>query len=231
VIGGRCRHLAYGFAVLGLCLLPAAAEDESPPRYEVEVLYVIHRNVTAVNYRRLEALFAKAYPKFDLTLLAPGQRWRSDYYAIFRDRLLEEAGVDPSQRDRGFKLVRDQIDRELQVRAMFDHFLAEGRREGSLKAVFDHLVGKDDPKHPVCAAVPGGALLVYRRVTDTEKGLEGLVDGNVRFGREFTHRVIRIPPTDGQGFTKSPFVLGTAGQGRQIFRVVKVLEAAKPEEK
>ena len=45
--------------------------DPDLPRCEVEFLYVIHRNVTAESYRRIESLVLGAYPKIDREKLEP----------------------------------------------------------------------------------------------------------------------------------------------------------------
>ena len=217
-------------------LVLAPWEDKAQRRYEFETLYVIHHNVTAKKFKRIEALFAKVYPDFDMAKLKPEPKSLEEYYAIYRNRLLGKAapGTDPKLIDfeKGYKLVRDQVDRELRVRAMFDHLLAEARRKGSVRAVFDRLVRKDDSKRPTCATEPGKALVVYRHVTATARELEDLTDSGVRFGRSFRVRV-QLVLADAQAppaFGKRPFVFGPDGHGRHIFRLLKVHRDPAPRE-
>jgi hypothetical protein len=206
-----------------LLLVPCQGEAER--RYEIETLYVIHRRVTSENYQRIEALFAKAHPDFDLAKLRPVDKDMREYYAIYRDRLLKAAaGTNPELIDpeKGLELVRGQIDRELRVRAIFDHLLAEARREGSLRAVFDRLAGKDDAARSICATEPAKGLLVYRHVVATAKGLEDLEDEGLRFGLDFRVSVLQAVGEELPAFARRPYVLGKGGEGRHVFRLLKI---------
>ena len=71
-------------------------EDDAfrnPRRYQMEILYTIHRNLTPENYKRVEALFQKAYPDLDVSRLEVPIKEQREFYGLYRDRLLEEAGT------------------------------------------------------------------------------------------------------------------------------------------
>ena len=100
--------------VLPILLAPFQAKPE--PRYEVETLYVIHKNVTAKNYKRIEALFSKAYPKLDLAKLKPKEQKRKEYFGLFHDRLLRQVAPDTDSKridsEQAWNIVREQVERE-----------------------------------------------------------------------------------------------------------------------
>ncbi len=221
-------------AVMFLLLL-APAQGKTPPRFELEVLYVIHSKLTAEGYKRIEMLFSKVFPDLDLTKLKPDDEDMRVHYKLYRDRLLGGAvpGTDPKLVDdeKGFKLVKDQTDRELRVRGILSYLLKEARREGSVKAVFDRFVGKDDSKRPICATESGKGLIVYRYITATASGLEDLKDSGVRFGRDFRQSVLRDARGALPAFGSRAWLLGPAGHGRCIYRLLKVHKESAPEAK
>ena len=114
---------------------------------------------------------------------------------------------------------------------MFWHLLAEANRKGSVKAVFDHLVQKDDSKQPVCATKSGKGLVVHRHVVGTARQLEDLKDGGVRFGPVFSNWVRRARLKALPAFGIRPMVFGPDGHGRFIFRLLKVHEGPAPKVK
>ena len=216
-------------------LLLAPCQEKPQRRYEVEILYVTHKNVTAQNYKRIEALFSKSYPKLDLAKLAPTEKDLKEYYGLHRDRLLRQVapGMDPKLVDysKGWTLVQEQVRREVRVRGMFWWFLMEAKRRGSVKAVFDHLVQKDDPKRPVCATNPSKGLVVHRHVAGTARQLENLKDGDVRFGPDFSSSVRSTGSRALPAFPSKPMVFGPDGHLRVIFRILKVHRDPAPKVK
>jgi hypothetical protein len=212
-----------------------AGEGEPPPPYEIEVLYAIHTKVTAESYKRIEALFARTYPKLDLSKLEESIREQREYFGLYRDRLLEQAGTSwdalrkADRAELAFDMLRPQIDRELRVRGMFRFWLEEAQRKGSVKAVFDALAAKDDPEHRVCATEPGKGLLVYRHITATGAELEKLEDGGVTFTHNFRFLVGQAANGELPRFAQWAGGLGPACQGRFVLRVLKVHRDPPPE--
>ena len=107
---------------------------------------------------------------------------------------------------------------------------AEARKENSVKAVFDRLHRKDDPKRPICGTESKkGVLLVYRHLTATSRKLERLKEAGVSFGKNFWFRVVNASFEDKlPAFARDAYQFGDAGEGRQIFRLLK---KPKPQEK
>jgi len=215
-------------------LLPLLA-SESPRtqrHYELELLYVIHSQVTAASYPRIEALFAKVCPDCDLDELAPDQESVRAYFLAYRTRLLEGADkrADLSVIDdaEGIELVKAQLDRELRVRAILEHLLAQARILGSVKAVLTRLEAKDDAETPVCATEPGKGLVVYRQITGTSSELEALADRGVRFGLEFRRSVQLALFEELPAFGRRSYTFGSDGHGRHIFRLVSVRDVPEP---
>jgi hypothetical protein len=105
---------------------------------------------------------------------------------------------------------------------MFWWFLMEAEKKSSVKAVFDHLVKKDDPKQPVCSTKPGKGLVVHRHVVGTARQLEDLKDGGVRFGLDFRRSVQNARREKLPAFGSKPMVFGPGGRGRLIFCLLRV---------
>jgi len=257
-------------------------------RYKLEVLYTIHEIVTEESYARLEALFQKTWPDLDVSKLEPSEKEAKDFYGLYQDRLLEDAGTsrkelrekelegrsgkedepageepgegestdeepkegegappeEPEEDEaspeddsaelreaiyeRGYEIVADQVRRELKVRGMFQWFHDVARRAGektSLKKLFDQLRKHDDPESAVCSAEIGKGLLVYldfdgKHLTGEE--IEEIEDRGVKFTHNFRLRVSQVGDTDLPKLSKKADVLGGAGHGRQIFRLLDV---------
>ncbi len=139
---------------------------------------------------------------------------------------------------RGLEMTREQIKREIATRKMFEamHEVARTDEKKSLRELYDRLKNVDDPERPVCATEPnpapaagespppGGPLVIFRVFEKPLSGeeIEDLADTGIRF----THNVrARIVGTGDKEFPKlgsKADVLGTAGNGRMIWRVLSV---------
>jgi len=144
----------------------------------------------------------------------------------------EEAAdlLDPAARQamiaHAYTIVKNQIARELRVRGMYQWFRDEaGKHESkSLKVLFDKLREHDDKENPVCATEPGKGLIVYREFPDglTGKEVEELEDSGVKFTHNLRARVTQMGDTDLPKVERKADVLGMAGHGRQIMRLLEV---------
>ncbi|MHC4547184.1 MAG: SurA N-terminal domain-containing protein [Planctomycetota bacterium] len=142
----------------------------------------------------------------------------------------ETAELDPAVRralfEHAFSIVKDQVARELKVRGMFQWFHAEARRDESksLEDLFAKLRKHDDQENPVCATEPGQGLIVYREFPDglTGDALEEIEDSGVKFTHNFRARITQIGDTDLPKVSKKADVLGMAGHGRMIARLLEV---------
>jgi len=65
---------------------------EHPYRYDVEFLYTVHRNLDEESFRKIEGLFARAYPGFELSELEETEEEMRRYFDLYRDRLLDRIG-------------------------------------------------------------------------------------------------------------------------------------------
>jgi hypothetical protein len=222
-------------ATLACLLLVGPAHAETPPRFELEVLDVIHSKLTAENYARIEALFSRVYPDLDMRKLKPTEHDLKEYYTLYRDRLLHQAvpaaDAESTEDAAGFALVKDQVDREVRVRGIFQYLLEEAAREGSVKVVFDRFVGKDDLKQSVCATESGKGLITYRRITTTASGLEELENSGVRFGRDFRLAVLASSRGELPALGSRAYLIGPRGHGRCIYRLLQVQKGTEPEGK
>jgi len=126
----------------------------------------------------------------------------------------------------GFDVVKDQVDRELRLRGILWFLRDEAAKDESksLREVYEKLAKVDDPDHPVCATKPGEGLIVYREFPEPLSGdeLEELADSGVVFGLNFRHRVTSLSDRDLPKVGPKADILGDAGHGRQIFRLVAV---------
>ncbi len=138
----------------------AAVQSESagfrhPRRFKFEAMYTLHHLVTEEDYKKIEALFKRAYPQLDLEKLEETEKEKKAFFGYYTDRLLELVGsswdkvkaanpadkpepgakptpdplVTPEQRaiwkERGYEIAEQQIDRELRVRGMYRWFKDE----------------------------------------------------------------------------------------------------------
>jgi hypothetical protein len=234
--------------LLVLCCVYGDDKKTQPTRYKIEVLYTIHKNVrTDVDTQRIVDLFGRTWPRLDLSRLEPSVQEMIDYFGIYRDRLLEQEGsswkkvleefekaVRPAPLFEGaFTIVKDQVARELKVRGMFQWFHAEARKDEtkSLKDLFEKLRKHDDPKKPACSTEAGRGLIVYREFANGLTGdeLENLEDSGVKFTHNFRARVVQVGSTNLPRLARKADVLGAAGQGRCIMRLLEVIKDAKDE--
>jgi hypothetical protein len=140
------------------------------------------------------------------------------------------AELDPAARQammaHAYTIVKDQIARELKVRGMYRWLRDEaGKNENkSLKVLFSKLREHDDKENPVCATEPGKGLIVYREFPDglSGKELEELEDSGVKFTHNLRARVTQMGDTDLPKVERKADVLGMAGHGRQIMRLLEV---------
>ncbi|MHC5050560.1 MAG: SurA N-terminal domain-containing protein [Planctomycetota bacterium] len=138
--------------------------------------------------------------------------------------------LDPAARQalmaHAYTIVKDQVARELKVRGMYQWFRDEAARNESksLRVLFDKLRAHDDKDNPVCATEPGKGLIVYREFPDGLSGdeLEKIEDRGVRFTHNFRARVTQLGDTDLPKLARKADVLGMAGHGRQIMRLLEV---------
>lgn len=239
-------------AALFACLAHGDDEKEPPKvlRYRIEVLYTMHKSVdTDEKLERIRALVRKAYPEAKFEDVSVEER--KIYFGTYRDRLLATVGKswegvvkaagadpDPDKRDEalrakladsGYELVKEQVAREVELRAVYAFLHSQAKDDVSLKVIFDRLKAKDDPKDPVCATEPGKGLLVYRDFGG--KPLSGdelteIEDGGVKFGFSFKPRVtgVALGGDELPKMSRKADTLGDEGHGRQIFRLVSVEE-------
>ncbi|MHC4342738.1 MAG: hypothetical protein ACYSX0_21305, partial [Planctomycetota bacterium] len=129
---------------------------------------------------------------------------------------------------RGFDVVKHQINRELRLRGMMWFMRDEAAKDEkqSLKTIFDKLRDKDDPKSPVCSTEPGKGLLIFREFDHplTREEIQELEDSGVRFTHNVTLRVAMLAYDELPKVGPRPDVLGGAGEGRMIYRLVKVVQ-------
>jgi hypothetical protein len=242
-------------AVAATVLLVASADAQEKPvrRYQIELLYTVHAKVDDdAKLERIRALVLKLHPRAKFTEVSVEDR--RVYFATYRDRLLATAGKswadvvkaagahpDPETWDDairqkaiqvGYEFVKDQVNREVELRSIY-HFLRLQAKDGeSLKTTFDRLKENDDPKDPVCGTEPGKTLIVYRDFGGkglTRDELIGIEDSGVKFGLAFFARVAGLGDADLPKLSPKADTLGNEGHGRQIFRVVAVAEEAAPE--
>lgn len=248
---------------------PAVAADplrfRHPRRYRIEILYTIHRNVhTDEAYRRIENLFHRTWPDLDVSLLEQTQAEQRSFYTLYADRLLKEQGIaegikgvelpppkegvdeaaiEEERQAAGYKIVQPQVDRELRVRGMYQHFqvLAREDPKKSLRVIFEKLREHDDPVHPVCSTEPGPKpaedaafdpnrpLVIYREFAEPLSGddLEDLWDSGVKFTHNFRHRITSTGDKDLPKLGDKADVLGEAGHGRFLWRVLAVEQQRK----
>ncbi|MHC4819318.1 MAG: hypothetical protein ACYTF8_14840, partial [Planctomycetota bacterium] len=125
-----------------------------------------------------------------------------------------------------YTIVKDQIARELKIRGMYQWFRDEAAKNEtkSLKVLFDKLNAHDDKKDPVCTTEPGKGLIVYREFPAGLSGeeLEKIEDRGVEFTHNFRARVTQMGDTDLPKVARKADVLGMAGHGRQITRLLEV---------
>jgi len=133
--------------------------------------------------------------------------------------------LEKTLRERGFELCRDQIDRELRLRGMFQWFRSEAAKDEtkSLKVLFEKLRKHDDPKNPVCSTEPGKGLIVYIEFPAglTASKIEKLKDGDVLFTHNVRNRVTGLGDTDLPRVGKAD-PLGEEGNGRMILRLIEI---------
>lgn len=255
----------------------ASGRFRNPRKYVIEVLYTIHKSVMSdEDVDRIVGLFSRTYPKLDMRKLDPSIKDMKDFFDIYRDRLLEQAGtswrqvvedydddeqegdgkgkdepgeqegdeqgkdepgdekppdeLDPTVRQamtaHAYTIVKDQVARELKVRGMYQWFRDEAAKHESksLKVLFDKLREHDDKEHPVCATEPGQGLIIYREFPDGLSGdeLEEIEDRGVKFTHNYRARVTQMGDTDLPKIGRKADVLGMAGHGRQITRLLEV---------
>ncbi|MHC4137641.1 MAG: hypothetical protein ACYS0K_22065 [Planctomycetota bacterium] len=234
--------------LLVLCCVYGDDKKTQPTRCKIEVLYTIHKNVrTDEDIQRIVDLFRRTWPNVDLSGLEPNVRTMVDYFEIYRDRLLEQEGsswkkvleeFERPARDAAarafagaFGIVKDQVARELKVRGMYQwlHSKARKHETKSLKDLFAKLRKHDDPKKPVCSTEAGRGLIVYREFADGLTGdeLENIEDSGVKFTHNFRARVTQMGDTDLPKLARRADVLGAAGEGRYILRLLEVIKDAR----
>ncbi|MHC4933235.1 MAG: hypothetical protein ACYTGV_13710, partial [Planctomycetota bacterium] len=127
---------------------------------------------------------------------------------------------------RGYDVVKHQIARELKLRGMFWSMRDEAAKneKQSLKAVFDKLRENDDPENPVCATEPGKGVVVFRSFDHplSRDEIQDLEDSGVRFTHNVVFRVTGLASEELPKVGAKADVLGEAGNGRMIFRVIKL---------
>jgi len=142
----------------------------------------------------------------------------------------KEGELNPAARQammaHAYTIVKDQIARELRVRGMYQWFRDQaGKNESkSLRVLFDELKKHDDKENPVCTTEAGKGLIVYREFSEGLSGdeLEEIEDSGVRFTHNFRARVTQMGDTDLPKLARKADVLGMAGHGRQITRLLEV---------
>ena len=212
--------------LLVLCCVYGDDKKTQPTRYKIEVLYTIHKNLrTDADVQRIVGLFGKTWPKL-VSRLKPWARDMRDYFEIYRDRLLgQERSLKAARR------ANDQVVRELKVRCVYQLLHSEAKKDEakSLKVLFEKLRKHDDPKKPVCSTEAGRGLIVYREFPDGLTGaeLENLEDSGVKFTHNFRARVTQLGSTNLPRLGRKADVLGKAGHGRQIVRLLEVIKNAK----
>jgi TolB protein len=244
--------IEYGAAEGELERLRARSRRQTEPtRYRIEVLYTIHKNVrTPEAYQRIQDLFGKTWPGLDLSKLEPRIRDLKDYSGIYRDRLLRREGhswndmkatsapTDDASRaallERAFSIVKDQATRELKVRGMYQWFRDQAGKDGSksLRELFDKLKKHDDADNPVLATEPGQGLIVYRDFGGeplTGEDLQNIEDSGIKFTHNFAIRVKRLADNDLPKVARRADVLGASGHGRQIVRLLAIIEDGETE--
>ncbi|MHC4223247.1 MAG: hypothetical protein ACYSUN_04590 [Planctomycetota bacterium] len=220
-----------------------AQEKKHPLLYEVEIVYAMHHNLTAEAYGRIEELFRRVWPDLDVSKLESTVKSMREYFGIYLNRLLEQAGtswkkiqaeilqggpLDEEGRQkcfsRGFDLVKHQVDRELRLRGIFWWFRDQAAKDPSqsLGVIFAKLKAKDDSD--VCSTTPGKGLIVYRSVSDPLRAQElgDLQDDGVKFTHNFTIRVKALARSIPPRVSQKADVLGTAAHGRMVCRLTGV---------
>jgi hypothetical protein len=221
-------------SLLVLCRSVHGGDAEQPVRrYRIEILYTIHARVDSdAKLERLRHLVLAVYP--DAKFEEPSIPDCKIYYGTFRDRLLAQTGLNASDLRKkgmayGYDVVKEQVRREVRLRAIYDFLHAQAKDGVSLKVIFDKLKAKDDPKDPVCSTEPGKGLLVYR---DFEgKPLSGaelaeIEDSGVKFGIGFRVRVAALGDTGLPKVCDRAYPLGDEGDGRQAFRLLEVIRSS-----
>ncbi|MFI5403661.1 MAG: hypothetical protein ACHQ1G_12055 [Planctomycetota bacterium] len=244
-------------ALIVCCVFGGDEVSKEKPvrRFQIELLYTIHTSVdTDAKLERIRALVLKIYPRAKFKEVSVEDR--RTYFATYRDRLLatvgkswtdvvKAAGADPDFKkwdealrarllDNGYQLVKDQVSREVELRSIYEFFWLQAKDEESLKATFDQLKERDDPKDPVCGTEPGKTLVVFRDFGGkglTGKELEEIEDGGVKFGLSFKPRVTGLGTDELPKMSRKADTLGDEGHGRQIFRLVAVTSASPPDRK
>jgi len=223
-------------SVLALCGSVHGGDAEEPVRrFRIEVLYTIHAKIdTDEKLERVRRLVLAAYPdaKFEETTVAD----RKIYYGTFRDRLLAQTGLNESDVRRkdpayGYDIVKEQVGREVTLRAIYQFLHSQAKDDVSLKVIFDKLKAKDDPKDPICSTEPGKGLLVYRDFGGKPLSADELAeieDSGVKFGLSFKPRVTGLGDTDLPKMSRRAETLGDEGHGRQILRLLEVIRAHAP---
>jgi len=249
----RARLWCLGaLVVLGRSVHGGDAE-EPVRRFRIEVLYTIHAKIdTDQKLDRVRRIVLKAYP--EARFAEDSSEERRIYFGTYRDRLLgmagakwddivKKVGADPDPKkwddalrvkltDCGYAIAKDQVNREVALRAVYYFLHSQAKDDVSLKVIFDKLKAKDDPKDPICSTEPGKGLLVYRDFNG--KPLSGnelteIEDSGVKFGISFKPRVTGLGDTDLPKMSSRADTLGDEGHGRQIFRLLEVIPAnARP---
>ncbi|MHC4931952.1 MAG: hypothetical protein ACYTGV_07175 [Planctomycetota bacterium] len=236
--------MPYRYAALVLLSTALFAEDTRVSlRYEVEVLYCMHHRLTEEAYGRIESLFHRTWPDLDLSRLEPTRKSMREYFGIYLNRLLEQAGtswkkiqaevlegrpLDGKGRQecfsRGFDLLKQQVERELRVRGIFWYLRDQAAKDPSksLSVLFAKMKEEDDSG--VCSTTPGEGLIVYRRIPDSlnYRELTNLEDDGVKFTVDFAIRVAQLARSVPPRLSQKADVLGTAGQGRVVCRLTGV---------
>jgi hypothetical protein len=228
----------------------ACGGDREPTvfRYRFEVLYTMHASVdTDAKLARVAALVMKAYPGAKIEEGSAEER--RGYFLICRDRLLrrvgknwvdlaKEAGADPDPKkedeavherlvDGAYALVKDQVDREVALRAIYRFlYTPDGRREpeGHLRQA----QGEGRPEEPGvrnCPRQDDNRLPRFRRERTHGSEIAELEDSGAKFGFSFYARVASLRGKDLPKKGRNADCLGDHVEGRQLFRLTAVKES------
>jgi hypothetical protein len=215
-----------------------------PARYEIELLYVVHKRLTRANCNHLESAVAEIWPGFDRRKLTPSQKQIQDYFRRYRDRLLGQAGTSwarimarlgagspPDARlvrlcnDRAFEIVEDQLVRELRTRGVFVWLRDQAAKEEmkSLTNLYD-TVRKKVGHRDLLTRVPGWGAIVCRSFPAAllELELETIEDSGVVFGPKFRSRIVAAGEERLPRVGSTADLIGSSGQGRVIWRLIRV---------